>query len=302
MPIANLEELSKGESEQAGFAPPGDGATDRGAFSFQFSGVTVTALHAHEGFVAFVAEAGRMPDAASLAGWLSLMDANTFMMDVDSPRFGRNPFSGEAVQQWMFPLDAVSVTDVYDRLMRMVALTLAWRIDPLLATQHSSADAWDAPSSVVLPAEHPVAVDSTTSFRELHKNVGDALGGPGGTMAQGVGDERFEIHLHGSSLHATIGHSPCARPGYSFIAVHLGTPSKAFVPDRAKGVLDANFALLKNPVATTFCRDPWTGEFMLMYAHTLTDPCAEVFLERLVRVGAIARAWQKANEVDKENE
>lgn len=299
MPIASFDELCKGLCEIAGFPPPALMTPEEEgnlAFSMRLRGVVISALQPSRGrggTALLIAQFGAMPPELEPAGWLGLLDANFFLMDEDAPRFSRNPKTGEIILQWNCPLGALSVTDAFLRASRMVDLARSWHSHHVLGAPDSGVFEWGVGRAPPLAADDPVAVQAAANFRLLHQGVSEALGHAAAPASTAVADQRFPLRLEELGVDVTIAHSPFATPGLVFVAVKFGLPAADAVLERVTALMEANFALTMERRGATFCRDPWSGELLLLYAYPLAQADPEDFLFHVVRLGMLAAAWQQ---------
>ena len=295
MPFANFEELCNGFCEIAGFPAPHLEADNKGAqaMSVRLRGVYISAIQSNSSDSAIlVAEFGVMPAEQAVAGWLALMDANLFMMDVDAPRFCRNPRNGEVILQWTCPLLDVSPTEIYRRVTQMVEVALLWREDPLMG-----GDAVSASWSTTAPAagsRGSAILTAAARFSLFHQDICAALGQEVPLPLLETGDCTFPIRLEALNADVRIGHFPSRRAGVVFGAVPFCAPAAGQVLQRAIELMDANFTLMMDRHAATFCRDPWSGEMTLVYATALEGLDAWRFLQQLAVLAQLGRRWTDA--------
>jgi hypothetical protein len=284
MPTANLHELYKGVCELAGCTPASVSRDGQDAYSVRIAHVTVALIKVHDDDVVLVAEAGPMPGASALEHWLALMRANALLMDIDSPRFGRNPVTGDVTLHRLCDLAVVSVCDAYAMINQMVDLVLSWRKDPRLVGAQPTATPPTSTSS-----------RASADFRRFHRGVCELLGqSPGAYSPAGASPENFVIDSRALGMPVTVGHEARLRPGVAFVAIRMGAPPEHCALDCAVQLMSSNFAMMDDPAGTAFCFDAARGEFVLMYTHRLAADDAPAFMEHLAAVLAIARAWRDA--------
>lgn len=295
MPTANFEELCSGFCEIAGFPAPRLVADRKGrlAMSVRLRGVYVSAMQSGQSDSAIlVAELGAMPEAQALAGWLALMDANLFMMDVDAPRFSRHPRSGEVILQWNCPLWDVSPTEVYRRVTQMVEVALLWREDPLLGGAEAPSAEWSGTAPTAMP-EDDATLTAAARFSLLHQDICQALGQPLPLPLEATGDCTFPIRMPALDMDVSVGHFPSRQPGAVFAALPFHAPAHAGLLEQVTAMMDANFKVMRDRQSPTFCRDPWTGQMTLVYATALDGADAQQFLLQLANLVVLARKWNQ---------
>jgi hypothetical protein len=296
MSIASFEELCSGFCEIAGFAPPVLTPNDRGtlAFSVRLKGVVVTALepdHARGESAILIAEFGALRQDQELNGMLALLDANLFMMDVDAPRFCRNPRNGEIILQWTCPLWDVSPTEVYRRITQMVDVAVLWREDHLLGSQETSPASWNT-TAAPAARDSELAAAGAADFQALYRDICAALGHSAPALRGTVDDCTFPLRMAQLGADVTVAHSPSRRPGVAFIGVRFGAPAQDALPDRVAELMQANFTMMMDRQGATFCRDPWSGELMLVYGCPIAGADVQQFLTQVAGLALLASQWQ----------
>jgi hypothetical protein len=289
MPISSLRELREAICEVAGFAPLSCPADDEPPFAIRLGGVMATMMDARPGAVLFILQLGVLPASAARAGWLVLLDANAVMMDMDAPRFARHPPTGEVVLCRTCPLDSLSATDAYEIVMRMVALACAWRENHLLDGSGIGAVCWSPPVRPSYSTANAMVLETVARFHALHRDL-CAMLGPCPMVNVAEGGDCFEIRCEAIRHPVTVVHAASTRPGIAFVTIRLGTLAEDDSLERSTALMDTNFALMNDPAAMTFCRDPSNGEFLLMYAHRLGVARSQAFLEALTGIAAVACA------------
>lgn len=112
MAIASFEELCAGFCEVIGARPPVLSADDNGLVAFHviLRDVTINLVHRPDtspDHVFVVFEAGPM-------GLQAILDANFILLQVNPPVFSRNPKTGDAVLQCVYPLFEASSSGLYE--------------------------------------------------------------------------------------------------------------------------------------------------------------------------------------------
>jgi len=294
MPLAGFEDLCQCICELAGFGAPclvpaTDGAR---AATMHLRGVAITAVELpagrdHQAFLTAQLDAPGDSDDEAAAGWLTLLDANSVLPDVDSPRFSRNPLSGDITMQWPCALQDISPLDAYQRASHMADVVLHWqrhrRVHPELLSPGRGAT-----GGVV--HDGAAALDAAWRFRELYMALCDVLGqsaqpGPPSTQA-------FSFSLHFDDVEVVMAHLPRLRPHAMLVGVPLGWREPGEQANaEAMAMMDANFALAEQPHGAAFCRDPASGELLLRYAYPLDGACVRHCLAQMASLAGFARDW-----------
>lgn len=134
MAVGSFDELCAGFCEIAHVSPPALGVDARGlvAFHVVLRGATVNVVHCprtspEHVFVVFefgpVGQGG--PD--SLAELQTLLEANFELLQVHPPVFSRNPATGDAVLQYVYPLFDATAHGLYELIERGVDWVSHWR-------------------------------------------------------------------------------------------------------------------------------------------------------------------------------
>ena len=297
MPLASFDDLCECICELAGIVKPcvvpeGDGAR---ASTMHLRGVAITAVELPSGrgrhaFLTAQLDAPGESDDEAAHGWLALLDANSVLPDVDSPRFSRNPLSGDITMQWPCALPDMSALDAYQRASHMVDVVLHWQRHRSVHPELLSPGRGGA-NGVVNDAD--AALDAAWRFRDLYLALCEVLGqpaqpGPPGTQA-------FSFSLHFEDVEVVVAHLPRLRPHAALVGVPLGLREPGEQANaEAMAMMDANFALAEQPNGAAFCRDPATGELLLRYAYPLDGACGRHCLAQMANLAGFAREWGAA--------
>lgn len=291
MPLTGFHELCECIGELAGIGMPRVVAQGEHtlAATMELRGVPITAVSTPAAFAAQVFLTAQLdaPAGDGAAAWLALLDANSVLPDLDSPRFGRNPLTGDLTMLWPCPLQDITPLHAYQRASHMADVVLHWQrhgvIHPELLTPGRGG------TGRVLH-DDSAALDAASRFRDLYLALCDAAGqpaqpGPPGTQA-------FAFSLHFQDVEVVMAHLPRLRPHVALVGVPLGLrePGEQAHAE-ALAMMDANFALAGQPQGAAFCRDPLSAELLLRYAYPLEGACARHCLAQMASLAAFAREW-----------
>lgn len=293
MPLTGFSEFCECIQELGGRGVPYAQTQTGGAraVTMDVRGVPITAVELPSGpgspvFLTAQFDApGTSDDEA--AAWLALLEANSVLPDLDSPRFGRNPLSGDIAMQWPCLLQDMSPLAAYQRASHMADVVLHWQrhgvVHPELLTPGRGGTGRILDDSVA-------ALDAAWRFRELYLMLCDVLGepaqpGPPGTQA-------FAFSLHFQDVEVVMAHLPRLRPHAALVGIPLGRrePGEQATAE-AVAMMEANFALAGQPHGAAFCRDPASGELLLRYAYPLDGACGRHCLVQIANLAAFAREW-----------
>lgn len=261
------------------------------AVTMDMRGVAITAVelpsgHGSQVFLTAQFDApGTSDDEA--AAWLALLDANSVLPDLDSPRFSRNPLSGDITMQWPCSLQDLSPLAAYQRASHMADVVLHWQrhgvVHPELLTPGRGGTGG-------ILHDNAAALDAAWRFRDLYLALCDVLGqpvqpGPPGTQA-------FAFSLHFHDVEVVMAHLPRLRPHAALVGIPLGLrePGEQATAE-VMALMDANFALAGQPQGAAFCRDPASGELLLRYAYPLDGACGRHCLAQMANLAGFAREW-----------
>ena len=207
--------------------------------------------------------------------------------DVDSPRFGRNPLTGDITMQWPCALQEMAPLDAYQRASHMADIVLHWqrhrRVNPeLLSPSRGVAG--------VKPHDSDAALDAAWRFRDLYLALCDVLGQPAQPGPQGL--RAFSFAVHFQDVEVVMAHLPQLRPHVALVGVPLGRREPGDQANaEAMAMMDANFVLASQPHGAAFCRDPASGEMLLRYAYPLEGACGRHCLDQMANLARFAREW-----------
>lgn len=294
MPIASFDDFCECIFELAGFGEPcvvpeRDGTRSA---TMHLRGVAVTAVElpssrGHYAFLAAQIDApGENIDEAA-AACLALLDANSVLPDVNSPRFGRNPLTGDVTMQWPCALQEISPLDAYQRASHMADVVLHWqrhrRVHPQLLSPGRGAAGTSA-------LDGDAAVDAAWRFRDLYLALCDVLGQPAQPGPPGM--QAFSFAVHFQDVQVVMAHLPQLRPHVALVGVPLGRREPGDQANaEAMAMMDANFVLASQPHGAAFCRDPASGELLLRYAYPLEGACGRHCLDQMANLARFAREW-----------
>lgn len=74
-----------------------------------------------------VVEFGALPSDCEFSGLLDLLEANRTFHGSFTPRFARDPETGEVLLQFTFRLHDISAEVVYSKIMDMILMAREWR-------------------------------------------------------------------------------------------------------------------------------------------------------------------------------
>jgi hypothetical protein len=146
MAVASFEDLCAGFCDIVKVAPPQLQEDDQGrvAFHVKMRGATVNMVHCphtHPDHLFLVFELGPLAtgDADAARELKALLDAN-FMLQVHAPVFSRNPATGNAVLQYVYPLFDATPSGLYELIDKGVDWSSRWR-EHLAPSRPGSSDA-----------------------------------------------------------------------------------------------------------------------------------------------------------------
>ena len=291
MAVANFEELCAGLCELAGFGPPRLQADPHGtlAFSMRLNGVVVSALQLKDAArtAVLVAEMGTPDEDKSQTMWSSLLMANAFLPGPHAPHFSRRPRSGESIMQWACCLDSISVTEAYQRVTRMVHVTQRWRADPL--AENATTPGSDVKAAATAPLPDPAQDLSLQAFDALYREVCETLSLPHGELPVMQGACAFTVtHLQTA---ATVIHAPLLLKESALVVIQLGSTWDSSNPDTLVSAMEANFALMSQPMGAVLCQDPTRAALQLQYAYPMKDASASLLLSQIAQTASIVAQW-----------
>ena len=134
MAIGSFRHLCEGFCEIAGVETPPLIANDEGliAFHMKLRGVTINVVHSPESSAdhAFIlVECGAIPHKLAQRAMQALLEANFFWLQVHPPTFSRNPATGDAVLQFVYPFQDATPTGLFALIDQGVVLALRWQQD-----------------------------------------------------------------------------------------------------------------------------------------------------------------------------
>lgn len=134
MAYENFQELCKSLCGALGVPAPElmQDPLGTASLSMQLDGVNLTLAHfpqkSADSVVALL-ELGPVPIEHELAAWLALMNINYVMRGDGAISFGRDPQTGQAILQCVYPFREVSAPGLQASLARMTRLARSWRED-----------------------------------------------------------------------------------------------------------------------------------------------------------------------------
>lgn len=141
MAVASFQDLCTGFCELVQVTPPPLQIDERGlvAFHVVLRGVTINLVHRPQVspdhvFVLFELGALSQDEATSDAQLHALLDANFVLLEVNPPVFSRNPATGEAVLQYVYPLFEATPNDLYGLIHKEIDRISDWRLGNQPAT------------------------------------------------------------------------------------------------------------------------------------------------------------------------
>lgn len=290
MAFADFESLCRSFCELAGLplrgtlAPDDDGTWSA---TIHLRGVEVTALQMADrspDTVFLIAQLGTLPEDRALPGWLALLNANLQLAGRDAPGFCRSPSTGDALMHCPCPLSSVSPADVYRRVSSLVDAALLWRDAQFLGDLHVPL-AWEEPNG---PAPGQAGENGGERFLALHGEVCRLLDQRVEQDAALEGPCAFPMHVNGVDV--SVVHDERGR--LAWCVLPLGRAGDTPRLDDITDLMDANFALMSEPHAARFSRDPLTGELLLQCAHPLESVGAQALLESTYRLVDVVRDRQ----------
>jgi len=293
MPFANFESLCHGLCELHGFPPPALAPADNGtvAFSMLLKGVPVTVSQRRAGAAdtaLLVAELDSVREEQALAEWMALLSCNAAMPGADSPRLSRNPKSGEPVLLWPCSLNDMTLTDVFERICRMVELATSWQRDR----------AQLSPLSLNLQVPGKRALDETAlaaaadRFAALYAQMCEASGQVAGPVPAGL-ERGFSMRIQG--LDMGVAHWPQYKPQSLALAVSITSLFPEVLLHNVTQMMDLNFVAGLEPNGPFICRDPFQGEVLLRYDYPFDDTTTgQDCLTRMTGYAVAARNWAMA--------
>lgn len=157
MAVASFEELCAGFCEIIRVTPPALKADHEGlvAFHVLLRGVTINVVQrpaesSDHVFVVFELGPTGHGGATSASELQALLEANYALLRVHPPVFSRNPGTGDAVMQYIFPLSEATPNDLYDLIERGVDWVSNWR--DRLADEPGNAPEASSPASALAMA------------------------------------------------------------------------------------------------------------------------------------------------------
>lgn len=134
MAVGSFEELCAGFCDLAQVAPPELGIDVRGlvAFHVVFRGATVNVVYRPQTspdhvFVVFEWGPVGQDGPNSFAELQTLLEANFELLEVHPPMFSRNPATGDAVLQYVYPLFDATPHGLHELVERGVDWVVHWR-------------------------------------------------------------------------------------------------------------------------------------------------------------------------------
>lgn len=293
MPLTGFNDLCECIHELGGTGVPYTQMQGTGtqAVTMDVRGVAITAVELPSGagsqvFLTAQFDApGTSDDEA--AAWLALLDANSVLPDLDSPRFSRNPLSGNITMQWPCSLQDMSPLAAYQRASHMADVVLHWQrhrmVHPELLTPGRG-------GTGRILHDSAAALDAAWRFRELYLTLCDVLGEPAQPGPPDTQAFAFSLHFH--DVEVVMAHLPRLRPHAALVGIPLGLREPG---ERASAevmaMMDANFALAGQPHGAAFGRDPSSGELLLRYAYPLDGACGRHCLAQMANLAGFAREW-----------
>ncbi len=297
MPLASFDDFCECVCELAAASAPrvvaqGDGIR---SVAMHLRGVAITAIEMPSGggtqvFLTAEFDTPGEDHEETAAAWLALLDANSVLPDVDSPRLSRNPLTGDITMLWPCALPDMSALDAYRRASHMADVVQHWQrhrvIHPELLTPGRGGTGRNLNDAAA-------ALDAAWRFRDLYLALCDVLGhsappGPPGTQA-------FCVSLHFQDVEVVLAHLPRLRPHAALVGVSFGRREPGEQANaEAMAMLDANFSLAEQPHGAAFCRDPASGELLLRYAYPLDGACGRHCLAQMANLAGFAREWAAA--------
>jgi hypothetical protein len=134
MAVSSFEEMCAGFCELIAVSPPVLRADANGLVAFHVVLRNATVILAHRPatskdhfFVLF--ELGPISGQAESAAteMQALLEANFVLLQVNAPVFSRNPATGDAVLQYVFPLFDTTVTGLYELIDKEIDRLFRWR-------------------------------------------------------------------------------------------------------------------------------------------------------------------------------
>ena len=294
MPLSGFQDLCDSIAELAGTGAPQ--AVMRGphaqAATMDLRGVAITAVcmpaaGTSQAVLTAPMETPIHHDGDAAAAWLALLDANSVLPDLDSPRFARNPLTGDVVMLWPCPLQDMTPLNAYQRATHMADVVLHWQrhraVHPeLLAPGRGGARG--------VLHDTDAALDAAWRFRDLYLALCDVVGQPAQPGPPDTG--AFSFALQFQEVEVVMAHLPRLRPHVALVGVPLGRrePGEQAQAE-ALAMMEANFALAGQPHGAAFSRDPASGELLLRYAYPLEGACGRHCLAQMASLAAFAREW-----------
>ena len=134
MPLASFDDFCECVCELAATSAPrvvaqGDGIR---SVAMHLRGVAITAIEMPSGggtqvFLTAEFDTPGEDHEETAAAWLALLDANSVLPDVDSPRLSRNPLTGDITMLWPCALPDMSALDAYRRASHMADVVQHWQ-------------------------------------------------------------------------------------------------------------------------------------------------------------------------------
>lgn len=295
MPIANFPALWNALSELADIAPSRFDIDKHGTVA---ACVTLRTLpisilqftRTRPDAVLLMLEMGPIPEEHGLAAWLALMDGNSVLPGGDSPRFSRNPRTGDAVMLWPCTLADVSVHDVYERAMQMEAVAYRWAKDPVPAGGAPSFYSFSGPVAGPRECEPGAVAAATDRFHTLYRELCESAGMPAAALPDGEIECEFPVRFTDADI--TVAHSPLRNPDAALIALRFAKLLPEVCIAHVLSMMDANFVMGMVPDGPILCRDA-AGELLLTYAYPLKKSSGEHCLSQMASLVTIASDWKK---------
>jgi hypothetical protein len=242
--------------------------------------------------VFLIAELGVMPEHRALAGWLSLLNTNLWLVGQNAPAFCRNPETGQVLLQWACPLDSVTATDAYQQICAMADLACQWRQDYLMDEARAAA-LRRAESSLRSRVPSSQSASARFEFEALYRDLCD-LGHPAASVPGNEDLLAFPVKIPGVDV--MVIHSPMQYPDCALVLVQFGALSTSELSD-VTHFMDANLGLMAECHGATWSREATSGALILQYAFPLACASAQRLLEQLAALARLARVWNHSDAV-----
>jgi hypothetical protein len=222
---------------------------------------------------------GAVPDEADGAEWGEFLEANFILLSTHGPAFARDPWTGTAVLQQRWPMDATPDA-VYAGIARQCDAAREWRTGSIRAQAQADREFTNCLFNDPLPAaaHHEVSGD----FDSLRSALCEALG------PESVGSA-----MHGESGVSTLEFSA---QGKAFLAMTRSGGNRScqvllFIENAqewpassARDLAEANAWLLDIDPACVICRHNLSGDYMICATVEIDTPPLAPRIAKAIRL------------------